>query len=72
MVYNKITELLYINSVKIFVAQECVLSMEVVGVRRLWLRGRASFLLSEGRWFDFPGLHVKVSLGNILNPKLLV
>lgn len=30
---------------------------------RLWLRGRASALLSEGRWFDSPGLPVKVSLG---------
>ena len=24
---------------------------------RLWLRGRASVLLSEGCWFDSPGLH---------------
>ena len=32
-----------------------VLSMEVVVVGRLWVRGRASFLLSEGRWFDSPG-----------------
>ena len=43
----------------------------------LWFRGRASVLLLEGRWFDFPGLHfkvvkAKVSLGKILNPKLLV
>ena len=30
--------------------------------------GRASGLLSEGLWFDSPGLHVKVSL----NPKLLL
>ena len=36
---------------------------------RLWLRGRASVLLSKGRWFDSPGLHVRVSLGKILNPK---
>ena len=39
---------------------------------QLWLRGGASVLLSEGRWFDFPGLHVKVSLGKILNTKLLL
>ena len=39
---------------------------------RLWLRGRASVLLFEGRWFDSPGLHVEVSLGKILNPKLLL
>ena len=39
---------------------------------RLWLRGRASVLLSEGRWFDSPGMHVEVSLGEILNPKLLL
>ena len=25
----------------------------------LWLRGRASILLSEGGWFDSPGLHVE-------------
>ena len=35
-------------------------------------RGRASVLLSEGRWFDSPGLHVEVSLGKILNHKLLL
>ena len=43
----------------------------------LWLRGRASVLLLEGLWFDFSGLHVKVvkakvSLGKILNLKLLL
>ena len=26
----------------------------------------------DGRWFDFSGLHVEVSLGKILNPKLLL
>ena len=26
----------------------------------------------EGCWFDSPSLHVKVSLGKILNPKLLL
>ena len=31
-------------------------------------RGRASVLLSEGRWFDSTGLHVEVSLGKIPNP----
>ena len=36
---------------------------------RLWLGGRASVLLSEGHWFDSPGLHVEVSLGKILNHK---
>ena len=29
----------------------------------LYLRGRASVLLSEGHWFDSPGLYIKVSLG---------
>lgn len=38
----------------------------------LWLRGRASILLSEGSWFYSPGLHVEVSLGKILRPKLLL
>ena len=38
----------------------------------LWPRGRASVSLSEGRWFDFPGLHVEVSLGKILNPRPLL
>ena len=33
------------------------------------LGGRATILLSEGRWFDSPGLHVDVSFGKILNPK---
>ena len=32
-------------------------------------RGKASVLLLEGCWFDSPGLHVKVSLGKILNSK---
>ena len=35
-----------------------------------WLRGRASVMLSEGRWFSSPCLHVEVSLGKILNPNL--
>ena len=38
----------------------------------LRLRGRVSLLLSEGWWFDSPGLQVEVSLGKILNPKLLL
>ena len=29
---------------------------------RMWLRGRVSVLLSEGRGLDSPGLHVEVSL----------
>ena len=33
----------------------------------LWLRGRDSVLLLDGRWLDSPGLHVEVSLGKILN-----
>ena len=33
------------------------------------LKGKASILLSEGCWFDSPGLHVEVSLGKILNPQ---
>ena len=33
---------------------------------------RASVLLSEGHWFDSPSLHVKVALGKIVNPKLLL
>ena len=40
--------------------------------RQLWLRGRARVLLSEGCWFHSPGLHVKVSMGKIPNPKLLL
>ena len=39
---------------------------------RLLLGGRASVLLSEVSWLDSLGLHVKVSLGKILNPKLLL
>ena len=39
---------------------------------RLWLRGGASVLLSEVHLFDSPGLHFEVSLGKILNPKLLL
>ena len=39
---------------------------------RLWLSGTASVLLSEGFCFSSPGLHVKVSLGKILNPELLL
>ena len=42
-----------------------------MGPLRLWIRGRASVLLLEGRWVDSPILHVKVSLGKILNPELL-
>ena len=38
----------------------------------LWLRGRASVFLSGGHWFSSPGLHVEVSLGKMLNPKLLL
>ena len=41
-------------------------------IEQLWLRGAASVLLSEGRWFDSPCVHVQVSLSKILNPKLLL
>ena len=41
-------------------------------INLLWLRGRASALLSEGGWFDSPGLHFQVSLAKILNPKLFL
>ena len=43
----------------------------VMSVWWLWLRGGAGVVLSEGCWFDSPGLHVKVSLVKIMNPKLL-
>ena len=39
---------------------------------KMWggfISGRASVLLSEGCWFNSPGLRVEVSLGKILNPK---
>lgn len=39
--------------------------MTVTRGGRLLLRG--SVLLSAGRWFDSPGLRVRVSLGKILN-----
>ena len=37
-----------------------------------WLRGRASVLFSEGCWFTSPHLHIEVSSGKILIPKLLL
>ena len=43
-----------------------------VNCGQLWLRGRASILLLDNHWFDSPGVHVEVSLGKILNPKLLL
>ena len=39
---------------------------------QLCLRGRASILLSEGHRFNSPGLHLAMSLGQILNPKQLL
>ena len=39
---------------------------------QLWLRGRASISVLEGRWFDSLGLHVDVSLDKVLSPKLLL
>ena len=41
-------------------------------LEQLWIRDRARVSLSEGRWIDSPGLHVEVSLGKILNPKLVL
>ena len=38
----------------------------------LQLRGRATALVSEGRWFDSPALLVRVSLGKILNLRMLL
>ena len=38
----------------------------------LWLSGRTSILLLEVHWSYSPGLHLQVSLGKILNPKLLL
>lgn len=37
-----------------------------------WIRGKASVFLSEGHWSESLGLHVKVTLGKILSPKLLL
>ena len=31
-----------------------------------------SVFFFEGRWFNYPDLHIKVSLSNMLNPKLLL
>lgn len=39
---------------------------------RQGLRGKACVLLLKGQWFDSSGLHVDVSLGKKLNPKLLL
>ena len=41
-------------------------------LKELWSRGRTSALLLEGCWFYSPGLHGEVSLGEILNPELLL
>ena len=37
--------------------------------QRLCLRGEASVLLSEGCWFNSPGLAAEESLGKVLNPE---
>ena len=42
------------------------------GVVMVVAQGYRQCLLLEGRWFTSPGLHVKESLGKILNPKLLM
>ena len=49
-----------------------IISHVLMSSVRLWLRGRASVLIPEGCWFDSPGVHVEVSLGKILNSKLLL
>ena len=38
-------------------------------MEQLRLRGGVSVFLSEGRWFDSPGLHVEVSLGKDAEPQ---
>ena len=62
-----------------FASLHCIRCIRYISIRiydrwcgQLWLTGRASVLLSEGCWFDSLGLHVEVSLGKILNPKLLL
>ena len=50
----------------------CILAHLVGTGREVWLRGRARLLLSEGRLFDSPGQHIKVSLDKILNPKTVL
>ena len=37
---------------------------------RLWFKCSVDISLPEGCWFDYPGLHVEVSLGKLLNTKL--
>ena len=77
-VYGKSTKMIYTN-----IIQEVILHGERLKTAviwyifndkngRLWLRCRASVLLLEARWFDSPGLHVEVSLGKWVNPKLLL
>ena len=39
---------------------------------RLWLRNRSSVLLMKDHWFHSSGLQDNMSLGKILNPKLLL
>ena len=48
-----------------------IMMCDHMGVR-LWFRIIASILLSEGRRFDSPGMHVEVSLGKMLNSKLFL
>ena len=42
------------------------------GVLWRWPMFKASVLSTKACWFDSPGLHVEVSLGKILIPKLLL
>ena len=57
------------NHVKLVLRSHTIYS-KVNMLGQMWLR--ASILSLEGCWFDSPGLHVEVSLGKILNPKLLL
>ena len=61
-------------SLKVWTTIYCICRHYVCSVvsGQLCPRGRASVLLLDGCWFDSPGLHVKVSLFKILNPKLLL
>ena len=42
----------------VIIAAVIIIIMIVIMVGWLWLRGTASVSLLEGRWFDYPGLHV--------------
>ena len=44
--------------ISIVIIAVIIIIMIVIMVGWLWLRGTASVSLLEGRWFDYPGLHV--------------